>query len=153
VGSIPTLGSPKVLVTWHVIGGAKAAEWWHPRFTQDFWSQIAAVRGSLRERRPGVWELIVQLPRDSTSPRARQLTRTVHGTKREAQADTDANHSDVREFAAEEKRCCEFWGFQVTRDRVLLLRWDGPPEASVWMDGLVDYFEGRVPVGGLFGRF
>jgi integrase len=43
------------------------------------------VRGSLRERRPGVWELIVQLPRDSTHPRARQLTRTVHGTKREAQ--------------------------------------------------------------------
>jgi integrase len=32
-----------------------------------------------------VWELIVQLPPDSTRPRARQLTRTVHGTKREAQ--------------------------------------------------------------------
>ena len=43
------------------------------------------MRGSLRERRPGVWELIVQLPRDSTRPRARQLTRTVRGTKREAQ--------------------------------------------------------------------
>jgi integrase len=43
------------------------------------------VKGSLRERRPGVWELIVQLPRDATSPRARQLSRTVQGTKREAQ--------------------------------------------------------------------
>jgi integrase len=43
------------------------------------------MRGSLRERRPGVWELIVQLPPDSTRPRARQLTRTVQGTKREAQ--------------------------------------------------------------------
>lgn len=57
----------------------------HPRSTQDFWTRIAPVRGSLRERRPGVWELIVQLPPDSTRPRARQLTRTVHGTKREAQ--------------------------------------------------------------------
>ena len=43
------------------------------------------MRGSLRERRPGVWELIVQLPRDPTSVRARQLSRTVHGTKRDAQ--------------------------------------------------------------------
>jgi integrase len=39
----------------------------------------------MRERRPGVWELIVQLPRDATSARARQLSRTVSGTKREAQ--------------------------------------------------------------------
>ena len=43
------------------------------------------MRGSMRERRPGVWELIVQLPRDPTSARAGQLSRTVHGTKREAQ--------------------------------------------------------------------
>ena len=39
----------------------------------------------MRERRPGVWELIVQLPRDPTSARAGQLSRTVHGTEREAQ--------------------------------------------------------------------
>jgi integrase len=39
----------------------------------------------MRERRSGVWELIVQLPRDSTASHSRQLSRTVHGTKREAQ--------------------------------------------------------------------
>jgi integrase len=39
----------------------------------------------MRERRPGVWELIVQMPRDPSAARARQLSRTVHGTKREAQ--------------------------------------------------------------------
>ena len=39
----------------------------------------------MRERRPGVWELIVQLPRDVASGRTRQTSRTVHGTKREAQ--------------------------------------------------------------------
>jgi integrase len=43
------------------------------------------VRGSLRERRLGLWELIVQLPRDPSNARARQLSRTVHGTKRDAQ--------------------------------------------------------------------
>ena len=39
----------------------------------------------MRERRPGVWELIVQLPRDVATGKVRQLSRTVHGTKREAQ--------------------------------------------------------------------
>jgi hypothetical protein len=43
------------------------------------------MKGSLRERRPGVWELIVQLPRDTSTPRGKQLSRTVRGTKREAQ--------------------------------------------------------------------
>ena len=43
------------------------------------------MRGSLRERRPGVWELIVQLPRDPTTGRTRQLSRTLECTKREAQ--------------------------------------------------------------------
>ncbi len=39
----------------------------------------------MRERRPGVWELIVQLPSEPTRARARQVSRSVHGTKREAQ--------------------------------------------------------------------
>ena len=39
------------------------------------------MKGSLRERRPGVWELIVQLPRDASTPRGKQLSRTVRGTK------------------------------------------------------------------------
>jgi hypothetical protein len=42
-----------------------------------------------------VWELIVQLPPDSTRPRARQLTRTVHGTEREAQRELATFVSDV----------------------------------------------------------
>jgi integrase len=41
--------------------------------------------GSMRERRTGVWELIVQLPRDPTTGRVRQISRTVHGNKRDAQ--------------------------------------------------------------------
>jgi hypothetical protein len=67
--------------------------------------------------------------------------------------DSDSNASDVEQLAVEEKRCCEFWGFQLVRAGGVMLRWDGPPEATAWMDALVEYFEGRTPIGGLFGRF
>ena len=56
-----------------------------PTRSISFSRLFAAVRGSMRERRPGVWELVVQLPRDATTARAPQLSRTVRGTKREAQ--------------------------------------------------------------------
>ena len=49
----------------------------------------------MRERRPGVWELVVQLPRDAPTARARQLSRTVPGTKREAQRALAAMVADV----------------------------------------------------------
>ena len=49
----------------------------------------------MRERRPGVWELIVQLPRDESAITARQISRTVHGTKREAQRALAALVTDV----------------------------------------------------------
>jgi len=39
----------------------------------------------MRERRAGVWELIVQLPRDPATAKTSQVSRSVHGTKREAQ--------------------------------------------------------------------
>jgi len=43
------------------------------------------MKGSIRERQPGAWELIVQLPRDPVTGRAKQLSRMVHGTKRDSQ--------------------------------------------------------------------
>jgi integrase len=43
------------------------------------------VRGHLRERSPGVWELIVDAGRDPLTGRRRQRSRTVRGTKRTAQ--------------------------------------------------------------------
>ena len=47
--------------------------------------QLSAVQGHLRERHPGVWELIVELGRDPLSGRRRQRSRTFRGTKRQAQ--------------------------------------------------------------------
>src|SRR6056297_3495962 len=53
------------------------------------------MQGSLRERRPGNWELIVQLPRDRATGRNKQLSRTHLGTKREAQRALAALAADV----------------------------------------------------------
>lgn len=43
------------------------------------------MQGHLRERKPGVWELIVPLGRDPLTGRRRQRSKTVRGTKRDAQ--------------------------------------------------------------------
>ncbi|MHB8342756.1 MAG: tyrosine-type recombinase/integrase [Ferrimicrobium sp.] len=43
------------------------------------------MRGNIRERKPGVWQIEVELPRDPLSGKRRQQWRTVHGTKRKAQ--------------------------------------------------------------------
>ena len=46
---------------------------------------VTVVNGSLRERRPGVWELIVSTGRDPLSGRYLQTSRTFAGSKRQAQ--------------------------------------------------------------------
>jgi integrase len=48
-------------------------------------SGFVAMRGSMRERRPATWELIASLGRDPLDGRYRKVSRTVKGTKREAQ--------------------------------------------------------------------
>jgi hypothetical protein len=60
--------------------------------------------------------------------------------------------AEVRGFAVDEKRCCQFWGFEVAvaGDR-LQLRWDGPPAVRELMDRLHAYFEGDQPVTAVDG--
>jgi integrase len=43
------------------------------------------VQGSIRERRPGVWQIRIYAGRDPATHRFRYVTRTVHGGKRDAQ--------------------------------------------------------------------
>ncbi len=43
------------------------------------------MQGHMRARKPGTWELIVDIGRDPLTNRRRQRSRTFHGTKREAQ--------------------------------------------------------------------
>lgn len=78
------------------------------------------------------------------------IERTPHGVLLRL-AGTAANVADARRFAAAEKACCEFWGFDVADQPELTLRWDGPAELSDYMDKLVDYFDGRTPIGALLG--
>jgi hypothetical protein len=78
------------------------------------------------------------------------IERTQHGIVLRLPS-SEANAADLRQFAADEKACCEFWGFAVTEEHELALRWDGPPELGDYFDKLVAYFEGRAPVGSLLG--
>ena len=61
--------------------------------------------------------------------------------------------ADVRRFAVDEKRCCQFWGFAVeTIDDELTLRWDAPPGARDLLSAIAAQLEGDEPIttiGGL----
>lgn len=80
-----------------------------------------------------------------------RIERTAHGVVLDLPP-TPANIADLHQFVAEEKRCCAFWGFDLEQhtDQVRL-RWDGPPDTATFMEHLVDYLEGRLPIGALFG--
>ena len=65
---------------------------------------------------------------------------------------TAANIDNLRQFATVEKQCCAFWGFELTQEPdAVRLRWDGPPDTTALMDNLVEYIDGRLPIGALFG--
>ncbi|HEX7167822.1 MAG TPA: hypothetical protein VF230_12645 [Acidimicrobiales bacterium] len=84
-----------------------------------------------------------------------RLERTEHGLLLHfpSRADIEA---DLRQFAVDEKRCCEFWGFDVVTDAEdgdggLALRWDGPDTAAPILDRLAAFFEGDDPLLDLAG--
>ena len=67
-------------------------------------------------------------------------------------AATAGNEADVRRFAIDEKRCCQFWGFAVGVDNdELILRWDAPPAAGEIIDQLHRYLTGTEPMDALTG--
>ena len=64
----------------------------------------------------------------------------------------DDVEADVRRFAADEQRCCRFWGFTVdTDDEQVTLRWDGPPATAPLLDRLLGYFRGDHPITAVTG--
>src|SRR5919112_1989906 len=68
--------------------------------------------------------------------------RTPHGLLLRFGA-SDRVEADVRRFAADEKRCCTFWGFAVDRgDDEVTLRWDAPPAAAEIIDAIAAWLEG-----------
>jgi hypothetical protein len=79
------------------------------------------------------------------------VQRTPHGVTLDLPT-SSANIADLRQFAADEQQCCAFWGFDLDeRPDIVRLRWDGPPETAPFMDQLVDFLEGRLPIGVLLG--
>lgn len=59
--------------------------------------------------------------------------------------------ADLRRFAVDEKRCCQFWGFEVIPGAELSLRWDGPPTAVELLDRLAEFLAGDEPASALAG--
>lgn len=80
-----------------------------------------------------------------------RIERLEHGMRLHfpARPDTEA---DLRRFATDEKRCCQFWGFAVeTHDDEVTLRWEAPPAAAGLIDRLISYFEGDEPLTAITG--
>ena len=59
---------------------------------------------------------------------------------------------DLEMLAVDEKRCCQFWGFEITDEPdALVLRWEGPPAAAALVDQLEIYFTSDAPISILEG--
>lgn len=79
-----------------------------------------------------------------------RLERTEHGLLLHFPARSDIE-ADLRRFAVDEKRCCEFWGFDIITNDGLALRWNGPPKAAEILDRLEEFFNGDEPALDLAG--
>jgi hypothetical protein len=65
---------------------------------------------------------------------------------------TDAIDADLRRFAVDEKRCCQFWGFAVVEsDDTLVLRWDGPDTAAPLLDTIEEVLRSGTPIEAIEG--
>jgi hypothetical protein len=75
-----------------------------------------------------------------------RLERTEHGLLLHFAHSSD-REAELRQFAKDEKRCCQFWGFEVRpgSDTGLALQWDAPPNAAALIDTLQTFFEGDEP--------
>jgi hypothetical protein len=59
---------------------------------------------------------------------------------------------DVECFAEDEKRCCQFWGFDVIDERECVgLRWDGPQLAERLLAKVETFFRTGAPISILDG--
>ena len=84
--------------------------------------------GEVQERR-----LLLEWLRDHLQ----QVDRTEHGMLLHFPAG-EAVAERLRLFAAVEKQCCQFWGFDVvTTSEGLALRWDAPPAVDDLVDRLL----------------
>jgi hypothetical protein len=66
--------------------------------------------------------------------------------------DEPAVRADLATFSVDEKRCCQFWGFDITDEPGgVALRWDGPPAAGELLRQLEMFFATDAPISILDG--
>ena len=66
--------------------------------------------------------------------------------------DEPSIRADLATFVVDEKRCCQFWGFDVvTEPGHVALRWDGPPAVNGLLDQLQVFFASDAPISTLEG--
>lgn len=94
---------------------------------------------------PARIELVERIRQHMTS-----LERTEHGLLLHFPRCADIE-ADLHRFATDEKRCCEFWGFEIHADPALAFRWDAPPDAQDLMDRLQSFFDGNESLTDLAG--
>ena len=83
--------------------------------------------------------------------RLASLDRTDAGLLLHFVSDADLE-AQLHQFAADEKGCCQFWGFEVVGDEAdLTLRWDGPPDVQGLLDELGHWFRSDEPLTALAG--
>jgi hypothetical protein len=64
----------------------------------------------------------------------------------------EAMEADVRRFAADEKRCCTFWGFAVVAGAdEIVFRWDGPPSVDSYFELVERALRGDEPLDQIEG--
>lgn len=66
--------------------------------------------------------------------------------------DEPAVRADLATFTVDEKRCCQFWSFDLIEEASgVALRWDGPPAVDSLLDQLHRYFSSDAPISSLEG--
>jgi hypothetical protein len=66
--------------------------------------------------------------------------------------DEPATRADLGTFIVDEKRCCQFWGFDIIEESGGVgLRWDGPPALEALLHQLETYFRTDASISMLEG--
>lgn len=98
------------------------------------------------DEKPGRIDSVLQMKAALTS-----LERTADGMVLHFPSGAEIEQT-VRQFAIDEKRCCEFWGFAVESSAEgLSLRWDAPPDAIPLIDSLEEFFTSDKSLSELAG--
>lgn len=77
--------------------------------------------------------------------RLRSVERSDQGLVLHFDPDGDVRAA-LERFVAEEKGCCQFWGFEISEAPDLTLRWEGPPAVQSLLDELHDCFRSGEPL-------